>query len=116
MTISSINAARGFADFAQVVNVLRRSVHVSNSVRIYTSRDFLLQSLGICKRPGMDADLYERFVRYFRQWECWRRMILENTSAGHGRGCAFWGSHWMGGCCCVDRVIMGPCDLSKVSI
>ncbi|KAJ5858273.1 hypothetical protein N7534_003550 [Penicillium rubens] len=27
MTISSINVARGFADFAQVVNVLRRSVH-----------------------------------------------------------------------------------------
>jgi hypothetical protein len=58
MTISSINVARGFVDFAQVVNVLRRSVHVSNSVRIYTSRSFLLQSLGICKRPGMDTDLY----------------------------------------------------------
>lgn len=39
-----------------------------------------------------------------------------NTSAGVFLGCALRGSHWMGRCCCVDRFIVGPCDLSKVSI
>jgi hypothetical protein len=63
MAIFSFNIARYFADFAQVVDVLRRSVHVSNSVRIYTSRSLLLRSLGICKQSMIGTDLYDHFVR-----------------------------------------------------
>ena len=77
MAIASIDIARDIADFAQVVNVLRCSVHIGNPVRIYTSRSFLLRSLDTCQRSRMETDLYDHFVRGARHWKCWRRVILE---------------------------------------